>query len=300
MTAKNLKPQVLKKLLGHSYSSPDNTCDVGERKIHKYIFLRGDSTDCEHIAMFFSFGTLVLLFSACVRGQKLIATSTRPARSKPIWCALDTDVLFEPTGTILQMAERTKLVMDEPLEITLTWPSSLREDCKKPQNAQEYYSRLEARFQSIAREGSLVLESNLAGIKAAQNLEEQKLAAINAQAAADFDRELTVDEWPKAFLKNLSPLEKLHRLAVTELHCRDDDRASRIGEKWLSWYRNWNSDLPYDTRTTAEKLVAYTRARKSGKIPSNPEIEEFEKQFFDMFSRWYRDNTPVPSGDKLI
>lgn len=245
--------------------------------------------------MFLSYSALVF-FLAYVLGQGSYATSSRPAYRKPLWCSLGTSAIFEPFPVVL--TEQATPMASMPSEHTVTISTVRHTQYPKPRNSQEYYSILEAKYHSIAQEGSSIYESNVAEIAAAEKMQRDKLAAIDAQADADYDRELTRDQWPRAAHRNLAPLELLHRLAITELHCRDHRHASRLGEMWLSWYPGPNPALPFDTRTTSERLVAYTKARKSGKIPSSPDIIMFEQRLADAYNSWFRGAKFTPVNDQ--
>lgn len=170
------------------------------------------------------------------------------------------------------------------------YPLQEEEPYVKPLDYRSHYHHLENQADEIEKERKRLHDKYLEDLETADRVHLQKLAAIELQSAADFDRELTKGEWPKVFDKRISPLERLHRLAVNELQNRNEGWGSRFDDMWLEWYRKLHPDVPFDTRTTPEKLIAYTKARKSGKTRSTPEIDQFENAFADAFLQWYRDN----------
>lgn len=134
-------------------------------------------------------------------------------------------------------------------------------------------SQLEEQFESIARER----ESIVAEIEVETQNRLAWSEAVRLREEAAWFKEKTRDEYPDVKSPSVSPLETLNRYAIIEIKKGPFAGTKLLTEKWYKWYRESHPELPFDTRSKAEMLHSYVRARKVGLIPPTSEIEEFEE-----------------------
>lgn len=152
----------------------------------------------------------------------------------------------------------------------------------------ERIAQLEEQAQAIAQERAAIIAKSLAEIEAEEKEKREILEAINAQADADFYREKIKDEHFDVFSTSITPSEMLYRFAVTNINRRDEDEELWPTHMWYKWHLKNFPQLPRDTRSMSEKLLAYAMARKAEEIPHTPEVLQFEDLFADALRGWFK------------
>lgn len=114
------------------------------------------------------------------------------------------------------------------------------------------------------------------------NAESQRIATIR-QRKADEVQALYDAIWPYIAEPDISPLERLHRAAILLMKNLPDPWFCLWAKRWQDYYLRYDPFVAGDTRTLAQRLFAYTIARKAGTLPANPDYEDFEQTFDEAF-----------------
>lgn len=80
---------------------------------------------------------------------------------------------------------------------------------------------------------------------------------------AEETRRLNIDKYPDLYDPEISPLECLTRLAI--LASKPSATAEQITfvDEWADWWDYTHANIPHDSRSNADRLLAYTIERKT-------------------------------------
>lgn len=103
-----------------------------------------------------------------------------------------------------------------------------------------------------------------------------KQHAMELAAQATATVRLTSNIHPNIYEASISPLERLHRLAIRAIKPMPPQPLVDLITVWQTWWDVDNPRIRFDERSVAERFYAYVTERQLGYIATTDDIQEFE------------------------